>query len=200
MQHKILISERCSEALKIDFTSATILQKFGIWMQQTRRRTEIWGLSTAQHPGNRPYIGFDVLGFGFMSHDSLLIQLPEIIGIPVVALFIITFIKAATSAKKFQNDQAVDVAMDLAILATGASGGIFANDTLNQKWGIGVTVYGILTVLICICFVATLAFIRRWQVSPVANVKAWGNLVLGLIPLGMVTAILILGYTITIGR
>ncbi|MEA2258508.1 MAG: hypothetical protein QOJ51_1333, partial [Acidobacteriaceae bacterium] len=53
--------------------------------------------------------------------------------------------------------------MDLAILATGATGGIFANDTLVRKWGIGLTVYGILTVLVCISFIAVLAYIRRWQ-------------------------------------
>jgi hypothetical protein len=132
-----------------------------------------------------------------MSHQSLWIQIPEILGIPLVALFIITFIKASTSAKKISNDQAIDIAMDLAILATGAAGSVFANDTLVQKWGMGLIVYGILVVLICISFVAGFAYTRRWQVSPVSGGRATGNIILGLIPVGLVTAILVLGYTMT---
>lgn len=135
-----------------------------------------------------------------IASQSLWLQIPEVIGIPVVALFIITFIRAATSAKKFANEQAVDVGMDLAILATGATGGIFANDTLVRKWGIGLTVYGILTVLVCISFIAVLAYIRRWQTVSVSNGMAWRNFFLGLFPLGMVTSILILGYTMSPGR
>jgi hypothetical protein len=131
-----------------------------------------------------------------MSAQSLWIQIPLIIGIPLATLFVITLIKGATATRPFGNEDAVDVGMDLAVLATGASGSIFANETLYAKWGIGSVVYGSLTTLICIVFIGWLAVRRRWHnAPPVSAIRAWLNVLIGLVPLGLVTAILILGYT-----
>lgn len=131
-----------------------------------------------------------------MSSQSLWIQIPLIIEIPFVALFVITLIKGATARRPFSNEDAVDIGMDLAVLATGACSSIFANQTLYAKWGIGSVVYGSLTTLVCIVFIGWLAFIRRWHnVAPVSNGHARKNVLIGAIPLGLVTAILILGYT-----
>jgi hypothetical protein len=134
-------------------------------------------------------------------HQSLWLQIPEIIIIPLVALFIITLIKAATAAKPFENDQAVDIGMDLSVLATGACGSVFANDTLYNKWGMSLIIYGVLVVLLCISFIGILAIIRRWRnFPPVSNGKAIRNALIGAVPLGLVTALLVLGYTVRVGR
>jgi len=131
-----------------------------------------------------------------MSSQSLWIQIPLIIGIPLVAIVIITLIKGATASLPFSNVDAVDIGMDLAVLATGACGSIFANETLYEKWGIGSVVYGSLTTLVCIVFMVWLAVIRRWHnAAPVSDSQARTNVLIGLIPLGLVTAILILGYS-----
>jgi hypothetical protein len=136
-----------------------------------------------------------------MSPESLWIKLPEIIGIPLVALFIIIFIKAATTPVQYGNENAVDIGMDLSILAAGACGSIFANDTLYKKWGIGLNVYGILVVLLCIAFVVILARAKRWRNQPPISkgLAAW-RIAYGAIPIGLVTVLLILGYTVTPGR
>ena len=105
-----------------------------------------------------------------MSSQSLWIQIPLILGIPLAALFIIPLIKGATAHSAYSNEDAVDIGMDLAVLATGACGSIFANDTLYAKWGIASVVYGSLTTLVCIIFIAWLAMIRRWHnTAPVST-------------------------------
>jgi hypothetical protein len=132
-----------------------------------------------------------------MSSQSLWIQIPLIIGIPLAALFIITLIKAATARRRFGNENAVDIGMDLAVLATGAAGSIFANGTLYAEWGVAAVVYGSLTTLVCIIFIGWLAVIRRWHnAAPVSATQATLNVLIGLMPLGLVTAILIVGYTL----
>jgi hypothetical protein len=130
-----------------------------------------------------------------MSSQSLWIQIPLILGIPLAALFIIPLIKGATAHSAYSNEDAVDIGMDLAVLATGACGSIFANDTLYAKWGIASVVYGSLTTLVCIIFIAWLAMIRRWHnTAPVSNGQAMFHVLIGAIPLGLVTAILIMSY------
>ena len=135
-----------------------------------------------------------------MSPESLWIKLPEIIGIPLVALFIITMIKAATSPVRFGNEHAVDIGMDLSILAAGACGSVFASDTLSRKWGIALNVYGILVVLMCILFTVILARAKRWNNDSVSTGLAAWRVFVGALPVGLVTALLILGYTMTPGR
>jgi hypothetical protein len=51
-------------------------------------------------------------------------------------------------------------------------------------------------VLVCILIVAVLSYVRRWQgtKTPVTIGKAVRNVIVGAIPLGMVTSVLILGY------
>jgi hypothetical protein len=133
-----------------------------------------------------------------MSPQSLWLQIPEIIVIPTVALFVITLIKGATALRPFENDQAVDIGMDFAVLSAGACGAIFANETLYSKFGIALIVYGVLVELICILFIGILSVIRRWHnASPVSDRRAARNVLIGMVPLGLVTALLILGYTFT---
>ena len=134
---------------------------------------------------------------GPMSSDSLWIQIPLIIGIPVLALWIITLIKGATGAKRPGRENAVDLGMDYAVLATGACGSIFANDTLYKTWGMAAAVYGIGTTLLCIVFIGILARMKRWHNRNISAGRAAWYVILGMIPIGLVTAILIIGYTVT---
>lgn len=139
-----------------------------------------------------------MLRFRSMSHDSLWHEIVRVVGIPSLALTVIILIKVATAAKKVSGEDAVDWGMDIAVLATGACGAIFANRTLFDKWGDSMVDYGIGTVIVSIIFVGILAVRRRWfNNPPVGNKSVALNVILGLIPLGLVTAILILGYTLT---
>jgi hypothetical protein len=117
----------------------------------------------------------------------------EIIGIPLVALGILTFIVGATDKTPISNEKAVDIGMDLGILAIGACGGIFANPTLVQHFGPGVTIYAIIVTLLSVLSVAILAYIRRWQKSPVSDAVAARNVFLGLIPVGLIVSLLVIG-------
>jgi hypothetical protein len=128
--------------------------------------------------------------------ESLLVQIVVIIGIPALALVLITPLKAMSSKKDLTTESAVEVAMDAAILAAGAFGGIFANVTIYTKWGPGVIAYGILVTISCLCMVAWLAWIRKRQEGTNPKMGAMiFNLFLGIVPLALVTSVLILGYT-----
>jgi hypothetical protein len=76
--------------------------------------------------------------------------------------------------------------MDLSILAAGACGSVFANDTLYKKWGIALNVYGILVVLLCIAFAAVLARAKRWRNHPpVSSRRAAWRIAYGALPIGL---------------
>jgi hypothetical protein len=130
-------------------------------------------------------------------NPDLLVKLAEILGIPIVVAAILTIIKVATGAQEFKPEMGADVGMDLAMVAAGACGGIFANATLVAKWGGGLTVYGILTVLLCILSVAWLSYVRRFQGTggkTVTNRMAALNVATGAAPIGLVASVLILGF------
>ncbi len=133
-----------------------------------------------------------------LSHQSLWLQIPELLGIPLLVFVILAVIKDATGEKRFGPGDAAELGMELSILAAGACGGIFGNETLISRWGFALITYGITVSLTCIVFVAVLARARRWQAGkPVSIGKAVLHLFLGAIPLGLVTSVLILGYTFT---
>jgi di/tricarboxylate transporter len=130
-----------------------------------------------------------------IEHQSLAIQIPEVIGIPLIAFLIVVLIKE----DQFTPEGAAQIGMELSILAAGACGSIFANDTLFGKWGIGLIIYGILVALLCILFAAVLSRVNRKQRQPnpptVSVSQAVWHPIVGAVPLGLVTTILILGYT-----
>jgi hypothetical protein len=133
-----------------------------------------------------------------MPPDSLWIKLPEIIGIPLALLFVLAYLRGTSAKQKPGKESAVDLGMDFAVLAAGTTGSIFASDRISQVWGAqAVAVYGILVVCACIVFMAWLAHRRRWQPKVVTGGRAFWDLALGVIPLLVVTAILVLGYTYT---
>jgi hypothetical protein len=140
-----------------------------------------------------------------LSHQALVVQIPEIICIPLVAFLIMVVIRAEV----FSPRGAATIGMELAVLGAGACGSIFANDTLQDRWGMALTVYGILVVLLCIFVAAVLSRIdrrnrREWeqQAKPIgpSTLAAVLHLTLGAIPMALVTALLILGYTWNPGR
>ena len=139
------------------------------------------------------------------AHQSLAVQIPEIVGIPLLAFAIVIFVRA----DEFTPESGSEIGMELAILAAGACGAIFANDTLQAKWGMSLTVYGILVALLCVLFAAILGRVRRRQerarLDPFRPKRtsigvAILHLILGTIPLGLVTALLVLRYTWNPGR
>lgn len=120
----------------------------------------------------------------------------EILGIPLLTLFIIDTLRGATGTKLPGRETKVDTGMDLAMIAVGACTSIFSNDKLYDLWGRDVTLYGIVTVMVCITFVVYLAKLRRWKNKNLTWLGATFRIALGLIPNGLVTGILILGYTV----
>lgn len=137
------------------------------------------------------------------NHQNLAIQIPEVIGIPVVAFAIMTMIRA----EEFTTLSGASIGTELSILAAGACGAIFANDTLQPKFGVALTVYGVLVVLLCVLMAAVLSRIKRkaiWVFNesrkmPSIGAAIW-HLILGAIPIALVTGLLIMGYTWTPGR
>ena len=131
-----------------------------------------------------------------MDVDGLIQEILVTIGIPIITLVIITPIKAMSSKHDLTTESGVEIGMDIALLAAGACGGIFANESIYKVWGKGVTSYGIFVAFSCIAFVVWLAWIRKRQEGTNPSMaKAIFNIFLGTIPLGMVTSILALGYT-----
>jgi hypothetical protein len=56
---------------------------------------------------------------------ALVIELLKVLGIPLIASAILTFLKVLAGRKKFAPVMGVEIGMDLSILAAGACGGIF---------------------------------------------------------------------------
>jgi hypothetical protein len=136
-----------------------------------------------------------------ISHQSLWVQIPEIVGIPLLALGIIVLLREMSSTKQYGPEDAAEMGMELSILAAGACGAIFANDTLYAKWGVALIIYGIVVSLGCILCATILARTRRWNLGKTVSIgKGIAHLIFGAVPLGAVTALLILGYTFSPGR
>jgi hypothetical protein len=128
-----------------------------------------------------------------ISHQSLWIQIPEIVVIPLVSFIIFLMMKA----EPLTAEHGAEIGSELSILAAGACGAIFANDTLYNKWEIGLIVYGVLMVLLCILIAAILARISRTNQAKdeiVSAVTGALHVLIGAAPIGMVTALLVLGY------
>jgi hypothetical protein len=120
----------------------------------------------------------------------------DIVIIPIICLFIITVVKAFFKTQKFGNEDIVDIAMDLAMVGTGACGSVFANDVLAQKWQ-HLTVFAVAVVLISVACTVWLAWLKKFDnVPPVSGLRVRRNMIYGALPICMVTAILAFGYII----
>jgi hypothetical protein len=136
------------------------------------------------------------------NYQALAIQIPEILIVPILAYGIMVMIRT----EAINTFSGTEIGMELSILAAGACASIFANDTLQAKFGIEVTVYGFVVAFLCV-FVA--ALLSRWRrklikdyeadtyAQPPSKGAAIVHLMIGAVPMTLVTGLLILGYTWT---
>jgi hypothetical protein len=115
------------------------------------------------------------------------------IGIPFVAGLVLLFIIAASDKEPISWSSCNDIALDLTILSAGASGGIFANDTLIQHLGPRSAIFGILVVLCDLVLGGMLVYIRRWRTSPVHAWQGIRDLFFGILTVGFTVGMLYYG-------
>lgn len=134
-----------------------------------------------------------------MPHQFLWLQIPEILVIPLVILAIDIGLKLLATGEEFELQHYMEIGNELVVLAAGASGAIFANDTLQEKWDGALITYGILIALACIYAMVQLALIRRGYLK--GKIPLWRaarrSMFLGVFAITLVTVPLILGDTIT---
>ena len=93
------------------------------------------------------------MGIEFLSH----------IAIPLIVVFVLLLFKAVNREKPIGWENCNEIAFELTVLSIGATGGIFVDPALIQRFGKNVGVYGILVVLIDLAFAGWLIYRERWR-------------------------------------
>jgi hypothetical protein len=106
----------------------------------------------------------------------MFIEILAHIGVPIVAVFCLIVFKAASRQKAIGWENCNEIALELAILAIGATGGIFANPNLIKHFGENNGVYGILVVLVDLVIAAIVIYRGRFRTAE-SSVSAWKGLV-----------------------
>jgi hypothetical protein len=69
------------------------------------------------------------------THATRAAQLLELILIPLLSLVIVSLAKLNSAQQRPCYHDAVDSAIDFALLGNGAAGSVFAKDTMLRNWG-----------------------------------------------------------------
>jgi hypothetical protein len=128
-----------------------------------------------------------------VSFNAMWVEILAHIGIPFIAGLLLLFMIAASDKEPISWSSCNDIALDLTILSAGASGGIFANDTLIQHLGPHSAVYGIVVVLCDLALAGVLVYIRRWRVLPTRAWQGARDLFLGVLTVGFTAGMLYYG-------
>ena len=92
----------------------------------------------------------------------MLFEILAHICVPLVAVACLILFKAATRQAPVGWENCNEVALELAILAIGSTGGIFANPNLIKHLGENAGVYGILVVLVDLAIAAIVVYRGRF--------------------------------------
>lgn len=93
----------------------------------------------------------------------MLFEILAHICVPLFAVACLILFKAATRKDAVGWENCNEVALELAIMAIGSTGGIFANPTLIKHLGENAGVYGILVVLIDLALAAVIVYRGRFS-------------------------------------
>src|SRR5580692_8284653 len=85
------------------------------------------------------------------------------IGVPFVVALVIIILRAATRDKPVGWHNCNEMAIEMAILSIGATGGIFVNPNLIKHFGEKNGLYSILVVVSTLVFAAILIYRDRWR-------------------------------------
>lgn len=85
------------------------------------------------------------------------------IGVPFGVALVIIILRAATRDKPIGWENCNEMAIEMAILAVGATGGIFVNPNLIKHFGENNGLYSILAVVSTLVFAAILIYRDRWR-------------------------------------
>lgn len=83
--------------------------------------------------------------------------------VPFAAVLVLVLFRAATRDHQIGWEDCNEMAIELAILGIGATGGIFANPNLIKHFGNNEPVYGILVVLGDLVVAGFLVYRARWR-------------------------------------
>lgn len=85
--------------------------------------------------------------------------------VPFAAVLVLVLFRAATRDHPIGWEDCNEMAVELAILGIGATGGIFANPQLIKKLGSNEAVYGMLVVLGDLFLAGIIVYRSRWRRS-----------------------------------
>jgi MFS-type transporter involved in bile tolerance (Atg22 family) len=85
------------------------------------------------------------------------------IGVPFIVALTIVIFRAATREKPIGWENCNEMALEMAILALGATGGIFVNPNLIKHFGENNGLYSILVVMITVALAGLLVYRDRFR-------------------------------------
>ena len=97
------------------------------------------------------------------------------IGIPCLIVCALMAFKSATRSKPIGWENCNEMALELSILAIGATGGIFVDPLLIKRFGPNNGLYGITVVLVILVLSGVLIYREKWRVG--RDTSAWEGLV-----------------------
>jgi hypothetical protein len=106
----------------------------------------------------------------------MLFEILAHIGVPLAAVACLILLKASSREKPVGWENCNEMALELAILAIGSTGGIFANPNLIKHFGENAGVYGILLVLLDLFIAAIVVYRGRFRASD-NPITAWRGIV-----------------------
>ena len=121
------------------------------------------------------------------------------VGVPLMAGLVLLFMVAASDSQPLTLHSCNEIALDLVILSTGATGAIFLDSRLGAHWKNFTPVIGIFVVLVDLLLASFLVYRRRWRPTdtPVSRGQAYLDLLLGALGLTVTVMVFYLGYQAT---
>jgi hypothetical protein len=126
----------------------------------------------------------------------MLFEILAHICVPLAAVACLILFKAATREKPVGWENCNEVALELAILAIGSTGGIFANPSLIKHLGENAGVYGILVVLIDLALAAIVVYRGRFRTADdeTSWIKGTVDLFLGCLCVAITSGVIYKSY------
>src|SRR5215208_6670389 len=118
------------------------------------------------------------------------------LGVPLMAGLVLLFMVAASDSQPLALHSCNEIALDLVILSTGATGAIFLDSRLVAHWMGFTPVVGIIVVLVDLLLASLLVYRRRWRPTgtPVSRSQAYLDLLLGTLGLAFTVMVFYFGY------
>jgi membrane protein CcdC involved in cytochrome C biogenesis len=114
------------------------------------------------------------------------------LGIPLMAGFVLTLLRAVATQKKLSLETTQDVALDATFLAIGAAGSVFNDSKVRAMLGANTAAWMLGLIFVDLFIASCLLYLRRFA-APLTRRKAAVNILLGGLTLLMVAGVICLG-------